>query len=1206
MMHALLIPLAVGLGRLRRLAATRAAASVAWTLALGLGLPSLAQAQFSYTVIDANQLFRYDTTHYEHHPNTNLGAIGGLAAGESIVDLDIRPATGELYGLAINGLTLRLYRIAVDDTATFAPVATRVGTGVMTLALPGGGFDFDPVNDRARIVGAARESFSVDPDSGAITTLPTLSSGTITGLAFTNSQPGAIDTTLYGIDAGTNSLVLIGNVDSTDGGANGIVTPIGSFAQSPGPGLTAGMFTGLEISDRGPTLVDAMLRASDAVTVRASLYMTTGALLLYSYGPTQSATGLAMMRRISTIYGINTNNQLVAFRSNEPSALIGGTPLAITGLLPGEVVEAMDVRPATGAYYVLTSQSRVGTLDPATGIVTPVAALTTPLSGGGFGMAIDPATDRAFVSSSTSQFLGVDLDSGATIVLPPLSASHVSALAFSPDYPGAPSSLLGLYTPDPAGPAVGSLVNVAPGTGAVSRYYFGFINTTIESTDFSALDASPGDDQLYAATNPPGALSSNLYLLDWYAGAPQRLGFLPIGGGAPLRAMAVASRGYLRLRTVPQTQVTEGPAALPGKPITMALERVGGADGPLSAYLRTGAPGDTATPGTDYVPAGTQYTFRSGETGAKTIVPLFALNDQQQESTEFFTVNLQAAAPGSAVYGGVQAQVIIDDDDVMAPSVEITKPASVDSYAASEPFIALEGVMRVAGAAGVTVSWTSNRGYSGGGSVLANGSNPPAWVSSPVTLDPGVVNVLTVTIKDAAGTVLGTDQISITLEMVSYYLAEGATGDFFTYDLAIANLVGNDVSGSIQFLNEQGPVTTIPLWLGRLTTLRVNSIPGLESQGGISAIVNAPPGNPLVVERTMTWDRRGYGSATDHASDGPSLTWYFAEGAQGFFKTYLLLANPQTAPNVAHVRYLRENEPPVTRDYPLPPYARFTVDAGADAELRFRAFGIEVTFEQPGVAERAMYFGGPPQFLGGHESAGVNRPSRTWFLAEGATGSYFKTYVLIANPSNTAASVTLDFLLSNGDVVSKTRIVAAGARASIDISGEDPRLANAAVATRVNSDTPIVVERAQYWPGGPSTWQEAHNSFGVTSPAYRWGLAEGRMGLDAHYQTYILVANPGNEPAHVTARFERPAGSGPAVEKTFPSTRTAASPCSATSTSPSSKAPSSRPSSPRTAPSSSNARCTRTPSASTGRPAPTPPPRACHEMTVAGASTWRI
>jgi hypothetical protein len=313
----------------------------------------------------------------------------------------------------------------------------------------------------------------------------------------------------------------------------------------------------------------------------------------------------------------------------------------------------------------------------------------------------------------------------------------------------------------------------------------------------------------------------------------------------------------------------------------------------------------------------------------------------------------------------------------------------------------------------------------------------------------------------------------------------------------------------------------------------VNTIPGLEQQGGLSAIVTALGELPIVVERTMTWDARGYGSATDHASEGLFTKWYFAEGAQGFYKTYLLLTNPQSAPNVAHVRYFREDEPVVVRDYPLTPFARFTLDAGTDPELRFRAFGIEVTFDQPGMAERAMYFGGPPQFLGGHESAGVNALSRTWFLAEGATGDYFKTYVLMANPSDTEATVQIDFLLSNGDVVHKTRTVGPGARASIDIAAQDPKLRNVAVATRVTSDVPIVVERAQYWPGGPATWQEAHNSFGVMEPGYKWGLAEGRVGMGPHYQTYILVANPGDTPAQVTAVFMRPAGAGPRVEKTF-------------------------------------------------------------------------
>ena len=55
----------------------------------------------------------------------------------------------------------------------------------------------------------------------------------------------------------------------------------------------------------------------------------------------------------------------------------------------------------------------------------------------------------------------------------------------------------------------------------------------------------------------------------------------------------------------------------------------------------------------------------------------------------------------------------------------------------------------------------------------------------------------------------------------------------------------------------------------------------------------------------MRWDATGYGAHTEKASPS-ATTWYFAEGSQGFFSTYLLLANPQDAPNTATVQYLRE------------------------------------------------------------------------------------------------------------------------------------------------------------------------------------------------------------------------------------------------------------------------------------------------------------
>ena len=114
----------------------------------------------------------------------------------------------------------------------------------------------------------------------------------------------------------------------------------------------------------------------------------------------------------------------------------------------------------------------------------------------------------------------------------------------------------------------------------------------------------------------------------------------------------------------------------------------------------------------------------------------------------------------------------------------------------------------------------------------------------------------------------------------------------------------------------------------------------------------------------------------------------------------------------------------------------------------------------------------------------------------------------------------------------RTVTIAANARRTIDIEALDPiapELANAAVATEVTATVPIVAERAQYWPGPPSSWNEAHDSFGVTAPRLRWGLADGRVGNPAglpaaNYQTYILLANPGTADATVTLTFLRESG----------------------------------------------------------------------------------
>jgi hypothetical protein len=361
----------------------------------------------------------------------------------------------------------------------------------------------------------------------------------------------------------------------------------------------------------------------------------------------------------------------------------------------------------------------------------------------------------------------------------------------------------------------------------------------------------------------------------------------------------------------------------------------------------------------------------------------------------------------------------------------------------------------------------------------------------------------------------------------SYFLAEGATGTFFDLDILLANPNATPIPVTVTFLKEGGStvVQTLTLPATSRTTLRVDDISGLED-ASVSTIVESSVALPLVVERTMRWDASGYGAHTEKATSAPAREWFFAEGSQGFFSTYVLLANPQSTANVATIDYLREGLPPISRTYDLAPLSRRTVDTGADPELRNTSFGMVVRFAQRGVAERAMYFGANPLWKGGHESAGVTEPSADWFLAEGATGSFFETFILLANPDPVAtADVTVTYLQAAGaPPITKTKTIAPSSRLTINVEQEDTGLANAAFGTRVSSDVPIVVERAQYWPDPAPAWYEAHNSFGTPNADTAWGLAEGRVGGPGNYQTYILMANPFTADAEVTIVFLRTNG----------------------------------------------------------------------------------
>jgi hypothetical protein len=364
---------------------------------------------------------------------------------------------------------------------------------------------------------------------------------------------------------------------------------------------------------------------------------------------------------------------------------------------------------------------------------------------------------------------------------------------------------------------------------------------------------------------------------------------------------------------------------------------------------------------------------------------------------------------------------------------------------------------------------------------------------------------------------------------ITYILAEGATGGFFDTDLLIANPNNTAAPMTLTFLKQDGTTTVVTRTVAARShmTIHVDELPGLEATSAATTI-RSDNGLPLAVERTMFWNASRYGGHTDAAVPGPSKSWVFGEGAQGFFDTYLLIANPNDGPADLTLTFLREGEPPFVATRSVGALSRLTIHAAEYPELQNRSFGISVESTQPVNAERATYFATTPARLwsGGQASAGVAQPSKSWFLAEGATGPFFDTFILLGNPGDVAANVDVRFLLDTGEAVDVKREVPARGRVTIPVDMEpDPRVQAASLSTVVTSDVPIVAERSMYWPTGEALpWGEAHHAVGLTGTATRWALAEGRAGGAFSYVTYILLANPSNTAADVNISYLRESG----------------------------------------------------------------------------------
>ncbi|MEJ7806658.1 MAG: DUF4394 domain-containing protein [Telluria sp.] len=222
-------------------------------------------------------------------------AITGLASGEKLLGIDIRPKDGLMYAISSTG---RIHTIdPVTGVATFK-VALAADAADLTLpfsVVAGSEFavDFNPVADRLRVISNAGQSLRINVDTGAATTDGAINRAgatpVVTAGAYTNSFAGTTATMLMVLDSQSDNLALQNPPNE------GTLTNIGAL------GVDLSGDSGMDIAGGANGLVLAALRTAGAGPSRLyRIDLATGAAL-----PVNGAANAAL-----SVIGAGTVNVL--------------------------------------------------------------------------------------------------------------------------------------------------------------------------------------------------------------------------------------------------------------------------------------------------------------------------------------------------------------------------------------------------------------------------------------------------------------------------------------------------------------------------------------------------------------------------------------------------------------------------------------------------------------------------------------------------------------------------------------------------------------------------------------------------------------------------------------------------------------------------------------------------------------------------------
>lgn len=339
----------------------------------------------------------------------------------------------------------------------------------------------------------------------------------------------------------------------------------------------------------------------------------------------------------------------------------------------------------------------------------------------------------------------------------------------------------------------------------------------------------------------------------------------------------------------------------------------------------------------------------------------------------------------------------------------------------------------------------------------------------------------------------------------TWYLAEGSTAYGFDSYILIQNTTTTAANVQVTYNTALGNVSR-PQLLGvpasGRVTLHVNEeLPNMDFSTTLAAT------QPVVCERAMYWNNRVEGTESIGVTL-PSPTWYLAEGyTDNGYQTYVLVQNPLTSAAHVNVTYMTSKGLVQKATVTVGAGQRYTIDVNKDVP------GCEVSArvdsDQPVICERSMYWDNK---RGGHDSIGVTKGSKTWYMAEGSTAWGFRTYLLIQNPTTNWANVDVTYNTAGGPQAKPGFLMPPQSRKTIFVNDD---VENNDTSIWVTSDQEVIAERSMYWDNG--TGKAGHETVAMPAPATSVFLAEGSTAWG--FDTYVCIQNPNDVDVTVNLTF---------------------------------------------------------------------------------------